>query len=340
MLTFFSIHIQSKVKQRRSTTKKPPAKLRKTPRRKATSPATEASNLVLGSLKRRAEEDLIAGLSLDSEIKRQNSRDPKVSLVVGRDGAIQSGAYALELLSCTYGTRVFCTGIVVKDDRVFPWFYDASGVVYTTEFISMIDDFEQFAAMVVAFVSCTPEQLGVMPTSIMDSRIPYPRNFPPQNLSGRVVCIQDPINKGTVRLKLQKPIFAQYVLLGRRTFLYDAQATPAISKSGSIVKFSYQASTRTPEQDLVAIAREAGVKHLPRIHLWGDLWKLSDSTRQLFLEKSGGAAEYEDRTLRAIVYSRYSSIKTLFVDRCDLIPVMVDQMLDCEFIHICLNSCY
>lgn len=136
---------------------------------------------------------------------------------------------------------------------------------------------------------------------------------------------------GLVRLKLQKFIFAQYVLQGRRTFLYDAQATPVVSKNGLIVKFSYQASTRTPEQDLVAIARKAGVKHLPWIHMWGDLWKLSDSTRQVFLEKSGGTAEYEDRTLRAIVYARYSPVKTLFVERCDLIPVMVDQMLDCGF---------
>lgn len=270
-------------------------------------------------------------MSLDSAIKRQDSQDPKVSLIVGRDGAIQSGSYALELLSCTYGTRVFCTGMVVKDDRVFPWFYDASGVIHTTEFISMIDDFEQFAAMVVAFACCTPERLGVMPTSIMKPHIPYPRSFPPQNLSGHIVYIQHPIDKRRIRIKLQDHIFSQYTLLGRRTFLYDAQTTPVISKNGLIIKFSYQASTRTPEQDLVAIARKAGVKHLPQIHLWGDLWKLSDGTRQLFLEKSGGKAEYEDRTLRAIAYTRYSSIKTLFVERCDLIPVMVDQMLDCEY---------
>lgn len=285
---------------------------------------------MLASLKRRAQDDLLQGMSIDSDVKRQNSRDPQVSLLVGGDGAVQSGSYALELLSCTYGTRVFCTGFVVKDDRVFPWFYDASGVIHTTEFISMIADFEQFAALLVAFACCTPEQLGAMPTSIMKPHIPYPRNFPPQNLSGHIVYIQDPNNERRIRIKLQDHIFSQYSLLGRRTFLYNAQTTPMISRNGLAVKFSYQASTRVPEQDLVAIARQAGVKHLPQIHLWGDLWKLSDSTRQIFLEKSGGAAEYEDRTLRAIVYTRYSSIKTLFVERCDLIPVMVDQMLDCE----------
>ena len=63
-----------------------------------------------------------------------------------------------------------------------------------------------------------------------------------------------------------------------------------------------------------------------------DVWKLSDGVRNVFYELSGHRAEYEDKILRAIVYTRYASIKDLFAERCELIPVMVDQLIDCEHI--------
>ena len=40
---------------------------------------------------------------------------------------------------------------------------------------------------------------------------------------------------------------------------------------------------------------------------------------------------YEDRVFRAIVYSQYQSIKVLFGEHFELIPIMVDQMIDCKF---------
>ena len=82
--------------------------------------------------------------------------------------------------------------------------------------------------------------------------------------------------------------------------------------------------------ELLSIALKAGVKHLPAVHMWADLCKLSDGMRGLFYEQMGGEASYEDRNLRAIVYTEYCPIKKLFSERCDLIPVMVDQIISCK----------
>ncbi|KAJ3531015.1 hypothetical protein NM688_g7634 [Phlebia brevispora] len=278
--------------------------------------------------KRLAEDDLLAGLDLGSSSKRRNPWGDTNDLCVGGEAAIQSGSYALELLSCTYGTRAHCFSFVLKDDKMTLWFYDASGVVYTKECISLVSDFEVFAAVIVAFACCTPEQFGSMPLSIMKSTGPA-RHIPPENLTKYKLTMTHPLQNKKVTVTLDKSLFTQYTLTGRRSFLYTIKTTPTVSSKDMIVKFSYQVCTRKAEQDLVAIARKAGVKHLPRIHMWGELWKLSDGIRKVFYRKSKGTAKYEDRTLRAIVYTQYASIKDLFSRSCELIPVMVDQMIDC-----------
>ena len=38
---------------------------------------------------------------------------------------------------------------------------------------------------------------------------------------------------------------------------------------------------------------------------------------------------YEDRIFRAIVYTEYFSIRDLFAEHVELVPIMVDQMIDC-----------
>ena len=42
---------------------------------------------------------------------------------------------------------------------------------------------------------------------------------------------------------------------------------------------------------------------------------------------------YEDRVFRAIVYPQYHSIKELFTDCFELIPIMVEQIIDCTLSH-------
>ncbi|KAJ3559899.1 hypothetical protein NM688_g53 [Phlebia brevispora] len=254
---------------------------------------------------------------------------PLTPELVAVDMSIQVASYALELLSCTYGTRSHCLSMSIKDDKLFLWYHDASGIIYTEDHISMIDNFELFAALVVGFACCTPEQFGVLPPSVVQPHFPYPRNFPPPNLDESTLTITDARTKGDVVVTFDEYLFSQYMLVGKRTFLYTIETEPVLSKQKLIMKLSYQVTTRKEEHRLVDIAKKAGVPHLPEIHLWGDIWKLSDGAREAFLTNSDGRATYEDRVLRAIVYTRYSSIKPLFSENCLLIPVMVDQMLDC-----------
>ena len=94
-------------------------------------------------------------------------------------GSVQAGGYALELAACSNGTRLFCYGIVLDDDRVTFWYYDASGYVKTEETISIIANFERFAAIMIAFASCGARQWGALPPVIQPpSSSPAETSFP------------------------------------------------------------------------------------------------------------------------------------------------------------------
>ncbi|PSS30881.1 hypothetical protein PHLCEN_2v2578 [Hermanssonia centrifuga] len=245
------------------------------------------------------------------------------------DGRVQAGACALEVMSCSYGTRLFCLGNVIKEDKMSMWYYDASGYIRTRETLSIFEDFEKVAAILVAFASCTPSQFGAMPSIIKPpSSAPYPRSFPPASLEGHTLTMKHPETSENIHVTLEDPIFAQYVLVGRRTFLYGIRTSPPIQRKKLIIKFSYQIRARQAEQELVKKAHLAGVEHLPEIHLWEDLWQMSDGVRKLFHE-GDKELPFEDRKLRAIVYTRYTPISELFSKSCEYIPLMVEQMLDC-----------
>ncbi len=249
--------------------------------------------------------------------------------IVTLDATVQAGGYALEVASCTYGTRLFCLGTVMEDDKISLWYYDAVGIVRTQETLSIIHDFETFAAVHIGYACCEPSQWGALPPVIRPPPSPaYPETFPPQSLRGYTFDTSVQSTGEKVKITLEDPIFSQYSLVGRRTFLYAIKTKSKTLKKPLIAKFSYQVTTRRPEQDFVKIAREAGAGHLPEVHMWEDLWKMSDSVRAAFHEKSD---EYEDRVLRALVYTQYFPLKELFSNSGDLIPDMVNQMLDCEF---------
>ncbi|THG98171.1 hypothetical protein EW026_g3983 [Hermanssonia centrifuga] len=250
--------------------------------------------------------------------------------LVTMNAKLQAGGYALEIASCTYGTRLFSTGVVLEDDRTSLWYYDAAGVVRTQETLSLFGDFEKVAAILVAFACCEPSQWGSLPPSIVTppSSAPYPKHFPPKNLKGHTLEMRLPITKEKVIVTLVKPIFTQYNLVGRRTFLYEIKTDSETLTKTMVAKFSYQVTTRQPEQKLLRRASKAGVEHLPEVHMWKDFWKLSEGTRAIFHEHDKDH-EYEDRVFRGLVYTQYFPLKQLFSESCELIPTMVDQMLDC-----------
>lgn len=235
----------------------------------------------------------------------------------GVQAALFAASDALELLSNTYGTRSHSMGLILRDEALTLWYYDAAGVIYTSEYVSIFSQFEAFAAIVIGLACCTPEQLGVfMPSSLVDS--PY-----------KTLEYQQITYEG-VHISLQRPISAQHTLAGTHPVLcsgtWNSFLFPEI-----VVKLSYPLLAGEREADLVQIAPPKKISNMPEILRCLDFWSLSDGAREAFLQNSEGQAIYEDRTLRAIIYPPYRSIRELFADRIDLVPVMVDQMIDCEY---------
>ncbi|THG96259.1 hypothetical protein EW026_g5535 [Hermanssonia centrifuga] len=247
------------------------------------------------------------------------------------DAKLQAGGYALETVACSYGTRLFTTGIVIEDDKMSLWYYDAAGIIRTKASISLLRNFEEFAAILVGFACCTPSQWGSLPSNIIKPpRLgPDPEVFPPKNLSGYTFPITLPKSKEEILATLKKPVFTQYSLVGRRTFLYVIKTNSPKLKNPMVAKFSYQVTSRKREQDIIEVASNAGVGHLPEVHMWADYWKMSEGVRAIFHARSGVDEDFEDRVFRCIVYTQYFPLRDLFSKSCELIPTMVYQMLDC-----------
>ena len=74
-------------------------------------------------------------------------------------------------------------------------------------------------------------------------------------------------------------------------------------------------------------AWEAGVGHLPEVHLAGALWDMSDGARGVFHDTE--SAESQCRTLKAIVLTRYRPVDELLSEHPEYIPEMASQLLDC-----------
>ena len=261
--------------------------------------------------------------------------------------SIQSASYALELMSASHGARVHCICHLLKDDEITPWYYDASGAVHASDSISMIYDFQKYAAFIVAMGSLTPEQHGSLPssapTSAASPAIWRPNDvapaFPWPDLMGcRIAMFEDEqMPKHTLRTEtLGEHIISQYTLFGRRTSVYGAELHRSGKVRKVVVKLSYQPSERPKEQAFVVRACRAKVPHVPRIEMSADLFKMSDGIRDAFLDSTGEVVPYECRTLRAIMYPRYRPLKDLFTDHCLFIPVMADQMIVCAryFLYI------
>lgn len=127
--------------------------------------------------------------------------------------AIQTCSYALETLACTFGTRLFCVNIFVKNDRLYLWYYDACGYLYT-ESISVVADFEKTVALLVAIACSSPAQLGALPTFVQPTQdAPYPQNWPPESLKDHSLTIPFSISSAGVQtsegmhITLAEPVF-------------------------------------------------------------------------------------------------------------------------------------
>lgn len=294
---------------------------------------------------------MLDGLQSDDPVAAMNVADrlreshPKARQVRVADAAAQVGACALELMSGTRGTRTSCFSASVVDDKMWLWHYSPTGIVYTNKPISILTHFEVFAAIIVAFATCSAEQFGALPASVLQMPDSGSTMLLRDDLCAHRITLSHHVTGQPVTLTLTKHVFTRYELTGRRTFVYEADPSPSDGLSKIIVKFSYQPSGRRPEHELIEHAQKNGVAHVPDVHMWGDIWTLPDVAREhyrsakLRLGHNGAEAlaepEYEDRTLRVIVYPRYYPLRTLLSKHIELLPLMVNQVLDCEFLLSC-----
>lgn len=243
-------------------------------------------------------------------------------------------SYALEMSGSTLGSRLHSLSIFLRDDKVTFWYADASGVVRTprpgTPVISLIDDFEKVAAIFIALSYCSAEALGAFPEAIIRPPQEYPASFPPTSLTGYTINLSE--SNVPCEVILEKFVFSQYVIFGRRTTVYQASSrATALSGRALVVKISLQFIDRQSEVELVEKARKCGVRYLPEILKAKDMWKLSDGIRQYFLFE-GTALKWDDRVLRCIVLPYYIPLSVQLLRKPDSIKTMARQMLRCEFV--------
>lgn len=268
---------------------------------------------------------------------------------------LQSASYALEHLFESKGSRRFSISFILVDDRVCLCYYDATGILFSLLNFSIVSDFDTVAAIILIIATRTPEQLGsfsangfYLPDDVVEA--PGRSKYPLRSLTGCAVTLEAPSSshgKKQVRLTLHEPVACQYSLTGHRTVAYEATSDPPLTTKDIIIKISYQITTCQREQDLVAKGHEHGVAHLPDIHLAGDLEPgLEDIGRKAdrataartgrnpYQDTGKWPPKFEDVAIRVIVYSQYYSVRPLFAEFPETIPVMAEQILSCEIFHI------
>ena len=229
----------------------------------------------------------------------------------------QAAGYALEILGSTSGTRHHAFMIIMRGSYMRLWYYDAAGIISTSDRISMVNDFGMFAAVLVAFYCCSEKQWGGL-----DIVKHIPSVFPFRTLEGGKIDFEGG------HVVLGKMISSQHVLVGRRTTVYRATIKQAgeADRSG-VVKISYQAVTRAPEWQLIKRAQADGVEHLPEVIFYRDFTKSSDGVRHA-PPFPGGSDQYEDRVLRAVVFPFYHPISEV-LSQDNFIEVL-HQLVGCE----------
>lgn len=332
----------------------------------------EVSEIAFTGSKRRFKSHLSSSSHPSKKAKSSGSDSQFIPPAIDSCGAPakkQLGGYALEMLSSTMGTRMHALGVIVRDDLVSLWYFDASEIVRTCspesgEKLSLLSDLERVAAIVVALSYCTPEQLGSPPMNII--RPPevarFPGSFPLQSLAGCTIDLSNPGDNHRFSVTLSEHLYTQYVLMGRRSRVYTAvvheeatieditnedpdariggTAPDGLLNNGRevVVKLSQQPPGRTSEVELIKQAKDAGVKHLPEIIKCKDLWELcaKDGIRYAF---SGcGFDDVDNRTLRCIVTPRYTPLSEQLRKDPDSLIDMAKQLIECEYTNSMMGT--
>ncbi|CAL1697010.1 unnamed protein product [Somion occarium] len=238
--------------------------------------------------------------------------------------------YALEMLSCTRGTRLFFFQCLVVGDIVEFWYCDASGFVRSYQ-ISWVREFDKFAAILVAIACCDYAHFGLDIPNLSPPAPDLNPSIPPMSLTGYSTTMRHPTLDIDVKVTLGSEVFTQYSLVGRHTCVYDVTTEPPVSPDPLVIKMSLQSVCRTPEQELLALADGFPVsEHLPKAFMWTDRateWRLAHGVRGLMFLQNDEDETYEERCQRHIVFKKYKPIESV-ISSSNMDHVF-NQLLDC-----------
>lgn len=177
---------------------------------------------------------------LDSETWRQRT---KIEL---QEDEAKMEEYALTKVASTRGTCVHSLGILVRDDKVSYWYFDASGIVRTSpeSTLSIIFDLEKVAAINVAIAHGGPVHFGMFPPSILcpPAHRLYPVSIPVHGLTGYTIDLSGTEDQGVpYKVTLGNHVYSQNGYIGRRTTVYLASSTSGDTGGRAlVVKISQQ----------------------------------------------------------------------------------------------------
>lgn len=252
------------------------------------------------------------------------------------DATLQVACNTLEGFTYSGGTRIHALQLVLDDYRLLFFYFDAAGMVKSKESWHFVENFDKICAALVALARCDAHRLGAFPGMQPPADKPYPRVFPPFNLSEFSFELGEE-GKST-KFTLGKHLYSQYALVGRRTFVYDVEAeSPSKPAKPIIVKIAQQVERRTPEWKLIASAAREGVCNLPEVHAYGVLHDLrnnpdSPGTRQRLhniAKLLDEGPKFENRIVRALVCTKYMTLEARLAECPEDIMTMTYQMLGC-----------
>lgn len=156
-------------------------------------------------------------------------------------------------------------------------YYDGSGTIaINPPGLSLVDDFEETAAVLVSLALCDDFPLGALQTIQLAPGLEFPRDFPLPDLRGCLLTVDHNDSRycRSMTLELRNLVCSEFLLGGRQRFIYTAFANGRLKDQTVMVKLLYQAKSRKRGEDLLQRARRAGVDHLVELHASVDLWSL------------------------------------------------------------------
>ncbi|ETW75472.1 hypothetical protein HETIRDRAFT_461331 [Heterobasidion irregulare TC 32-1] len=245
---------------------------------------------------------------------------------------LQAANYASECLGD--GRRRYVTSFMITDLKVSLWYYDRIGVIKSEEF-DLVENPRLFVLAIAAVTTCDMKHFGFEPMIHPPSTIPPPMRLehpirlePPRNISGWEIHIDEGVDSegkmvpSVVRLRITgAPIYVQAGIVGRGTSVIPASAfadsgLAAVKSSQKlVVKFSWPAATRVPEDVLIRRIRKAigskEARHVSRMRMSTTLEGLRLGLPRIEESIQSLPGDVETRVLRVLVCDRYQHLNKL-----------------------------